>query len=241
MTGNADVRIRKSQAKLNMSGKETAAVGTLGGESTEILIKDAIVTINTTEYRCTKVDIKNGRKYIFMDKNNPIYLVRPTIELKEQALEYRNEHFLSGENIINGSELLDQTENYEEWLAAVTANTNKESVNENWVVTDTFFAIRKSDNKIIGIIDLRHTLNDFLKDFGNCGYSVRPSERGKGYATEMLRQIIGIAKKAGLSELHLSVERSNKASINVIQSNGGVYERSFTYESELADIYRIEI
>ena len=70
---------------------------------------------------------------------------------------------------------------------------------------------------------------------------MRPSERRKGYATEMLHQIIGIAKKAYLSELHLSVERSNKASINVIQSNGGVFERSFTYESELADIYRIEI
>lgn len=176
-----------------------------------------------------------------MDKNSPIYLVRPTMELKEQALEYRNEHFISGENIINGSELLDQTENYEEWLAAVTANTNRETVNKNWVVTDTFFAIRKSDNKMIGMIDLRHTLNDFLKDFGNCGYSVRPSERRKGYATEMLHQIIGIAKQVDLSELHLSVERSNKASINVIQRNGGVYERSFTYESELADVYRIDI
>ena len=176
-----------------------------------------------------------------MDKNSPIYLVRPTIELKEQALEYRNEHFINGEHIINGSELLDQTENYEEWLAAVTANTNPKTVNKDWVVTDTFFAIRKSDDKIIGIIDLRHTLNDFLKDFGNCGYSVRPSERRKGYATEMLHQIIGIAKRVGLSELHISVERANKASIHVIQNNGGVYERSFTHENELADIYRIEI
>ena len=176
-----------------------------------------------------------------MDKNSLIYLVRPTIELKEQALEYRNEHFINGENIINGSELLDQTENYEEWLAAVTANTSPETVNENWVVTDTFFALRKSDNRIIGIIDLRHTLNDFLKDFGNCGYSVRPSERRKGYATEMLCQIIGVAKEAGLSELHISVERSNGVSVKVIQSNGGVYERSFTHENELADIYRIAI
>ena len=176
-----------------------------------------------------------------MDKNSLIYLVRPTIELKEQALEYRNEHFINGENIINGSELLDQTENYEEWLAAVTANTSTETVNENWVVTDTFFALRKGDHKIIGIIDLRHTLNDFLKDFGNCGYSVRPFERRKGYATEMLRQIIGVAKEVGLSELHISVERSNEASVKVIQRNGGIYERSFTYENELADIYRIAI
>ena len=176
-----------------------------------------------------------------MDKNSPIYLVRPTIELKEQALEYRNEHFINGENIINGSELLDQTENYEEWLAAVTDNTNRETVNENWVVTDTFFAVRKSDGKIIGIIDLRHTLNDFLKDFGNCGYSVRPSERRKGYATQMLGQIKDIAKKAGLPELHISVERSNETSVRVIRKNGGVYERSFTHEGEPADIYRITL
>lgn len=45
---------------------------------------------------------------------------------------------------------------------------------------DPFFAVRKSDGRIVGIIDLRHTLNDFLKDLGNCGYSVRPSERKKG-------------------------------------------------------------
>ena len=72
-------------------------------------------------------------------------------------------------------------------------------------------------NKIVGIIDLRHTLNDFLKDFGNCGYSVRPSERKKGYATDMLRQILKVAKESGMDELHLSVERDNKPSIRTIK------------------------
>lgn len=170
-----------------------------------------------------------------------IYLTRPTIQLKEQALDYREEHFKNGELVINGSELLDQIENYEEWLSSVTLNTDPKTVNENWVVTDTFFAVRKSDHRIIGIIDLRHTLNDFLKDFGNCGYSVRPSERKKGYATEMLHQLIGVAKEAGMTALHISVEKTNIASIKVIEKNGGVYERSFTYEDELADIYMISI
>lgn len=57
--------------------------------------------------------------------------------------------------------------------------------------TEVFFAVRKRDDKIMGMIDLRHTLNAFLKDLGNCGYSVRPSERRKGYATVYLlkRQI----------------------------------------------------
>ncbi len=81
----------------------------------------------------------------------------------------------------------------------------------------------------------------FLKDFGNCGYSVRPSERKKGYATEMLHQLIGVAKEAGMTKLQISVEKTNTASIKVIEKNGGVYERSFTYEDELADIYMISI
>lgn len=127
-----------------------------------------------------------------------IRLVRPTLEYKSKALEYRQEHFDNGENIINGSELLDKTENYEEWLKSV-------------------------------------------KDFGNSGYSVRPSQRQKGYATEMLRQVLDVARGAGLKELHLSVEKENLPSVKTIVKNGGVYERSFEFEGEQADIYKIEL
>lgn len=167
-----------------------------------------------------------------------IRLVRPTEQLKEQAIKFRQEFFDNHETVINGSELFDKTDQYEDWLKAVTANTNIETVNVNWVVTDTFFAVDEK-GKIVGIIDLRHTLNDFLKDLGNCGYSVCPSERRKGYATEMLRLLLPIAKNAGMKELYLSVERDNKASIKTIVKNGGKHERSFEFEGEQADIYKI--
>ena len=165
-------------------------------------------------------------------------LIRPSKEHELQALDFKQEFFDNNERVINGSELLDQMDSYEEWLTSVTNNACEETVNPAWVITDTFFAVDKSD-KIVGIIDLRHTLNDFLKDFGNCGYSVRPSERRKGYATEMLKQILEVAKRSGMDELHLSVERDNEPSIKTIKSNGGVYERSFVFENEMADIYRI--
>ena len=68
-------------------------------------------------------------------------LVRPTLELKEKALDYRKEHFDNNEMIINGSELLDKMDSYEDWLKSVSDNTALDTVNPNWVVTDTFFAI----------------------------------------------------------------------------------------------------
>ena len=63
MTGSADVRIRKSSTTLNISGKEIAAVGTISGGNAEILINDAIVTINTTGYRCTCVGSLDENTY----------------------------------------------------------------------------------------------------------------------------------------------------------------------------------
>ena len=71
-----------------------------------------------------------------------------------------------------------------------------------------FFVIRASDKKIVGIADLRYELNEFLKNFGNCGYSVRSTERNKDYATEILAQICQKAKIYGLKHLQLSVEKA---------------------------------
>ena len=129
--------------------------------------------------------------------------------------------------------------NYE-WLKSVTDNTSSDTVNPSWVVTDSYFAFDEKD-RIVGIIDLRHELNEFLKDFGNCGYSVRPSERRKGYATEMLGLIIEHARRIGMDKLRLSVERSNEPSIKTILKNGGKYERSFIFEGEEAYIYLISL
>lgn len=167
-----------------------------------------------------------------------LILVRPTQDHKESALEFKKEFFDYGEKVINGSEMLDNMDSYEKWLSSVETNANPNLVSPDWVLTDTYFAVDESD-KIVGIIDFRHELKGLLVDFGHCGYSVRPSERKKGYATKMLSLILQVAKKAGLTYLLLSVERTNEPSVKTIIKNGGKYERSFEYEGEAADVYRI--
>ena len=167
-------------------------------------------------------------------------LTRPTAEMKEAALEYKKEHLSFGETEISGSELLDQMDSYEEWLATVTNNTSPETVNPEWVVADTFFAINEA-GRIVGIIDLRHTLNDFLQDYGNSGYSVRPSERRKGYATEMLRQVKEVARDVGMTKLHMATFCDNIGSVKTIIKNGGVPEREFMAEGKPARMYVITL
>ncbi|MBO4346738.1 MAG: GNAT family N-acetyltransferase [Lachnospiraceae bacterium] len=169
-----------------------------------------------------------------------IKLKRPVKEYENEALAFKQEFIDSGENTINGSELLDRMESYDEWLKTVTDNISEETVNPSWVVTDTYFAFDDND-RIVGIIDLRHELNDFLKDFGNSGYSVRPSERRKGYATQMLGLIVKRAEEIGLERLQLSVERTNEPSVKTIIKNNGKYERSFEFEGEEADVYIINL
>ena len=168
-----------------------------------------------------------------------IKLKRPIKEYEAEALAFKKEFIDNGEQTINGSELLDQMDSYDEWLKSVSDNTSQETVNPSWVVTDTYFAFDENE-RLVGIIDLRHELKGFLKDFGNSGYSVRPSERRKGYATEMLRLIIERAAEIGLGKLQLSVERTNEPSVKTILKNGGKYERSFTFEGEDADVYIID-
>lgn len=167
----------------------------------------------------------------------------PTEQHRERAEEFKREFFEAGEPVINGSALLDQLE-YADWLAKSRSNRNPQTVHDDWVVASTFFAVRKRDEKIIGMIDVRHSLdNDFLAKYGgHIGYAVRPTERQKGYATQMLRLALAYSKSLGIARVMLGCYSANTASIKTIEKCGGVCVETKPYaDGEPMRIYWIEI
>lgn len=99
-----------------------------------------------------------------------------------------------------------------------------------------------NDKEILGVINIRHTLTEKLKrKGGHMGFGIRPSERRKGYGTEMLKMALGKAKQLGLGKVLITCNKENVASAKVIQKNGGKLVSEELVENEIIQRYWIEI
>lgn len=167
-----------------------------------------------------------------------LMLVRPNETHKDMCMEYRQEHIDNGEQWINGSCGLIRYENYGEWLKRVTERKNIE------VTADTYFSIRKSDEKIIGTIQLRNYLNESLRKIGgHIGYGIRPSERGNGYGTQQLNLVLDEARILLIDKVMITCDKDNQASAKVAMKNGGLltWEGYVEEEKSIIQHYWIDL
>ena len=166
-------------------------------------------------------------------------LVFPRIEQKEKAIEYINE-FYEHESEINGSGGLDyflKESTYEKWLENVLKDIDIANVAENDVPKITYFCVREEDERIIGMVNIRLALTEFWeKEAGHIGYSVRPTERRKHYATDILSKALKIYDRMGIDEVLVSCEKENIASAGVIKKCGGVLKDEFFSETYKKDL-----
>lgn len=164
-----------------------------------------------------------------------LYLKNPSIDDEEEWVSYINEYKEDGHGIIPCG--FKDGMKYEDWLKRVNNESNG-ILEEDRVPASFYFLM--NDGRIIGSISIRHNLNnEFLKRYGgHIGYNVRPSERGKGYGTEMLYLALFKCKELGLSDVMITCKKDNIASAKVIEANGGkLYDE--VYISEEDDIFKI--
>ena len=138
--------------------------------------------------------------------------------------EYRAE-FLEHGDSMDGCSNLRRFEDMSQWYDWIRKAERPETCPPNWVPDTQFVGVRRSDRRIVGMLDIRQKLNEACLNFyGNIGYSVRASERRKGYATGQLRLAKEICRSMGLTRILISCHRENTASARTILHNGGLLE-----------------
>lgn len=171
-----------------------------------------------------------------------IYLVAPAQEHKEMVLAYKKEHMDNQEKHLHGSSLLDSYDNYEDWLTLLKNNQNIETLPEGWVVSSTFLVLNETKDMVIGMVDIRHSLNEMLRSFGgHIGYGVRPSCRRQGYATQILKEALTFCKSIGLNQVMVACDVANVGSSKTILKCGGILEKETTFEGKDILIYWNEV
>ena len=125
---------------------------------------------------------------------------------------------------------------YDRWLAYIASPAGT-----NWLgyakVADSVF-IAEVNGAPVGILQLRHELNEFLAaGGGHIGYAVAPEFWGRGYGSEMLRLGLLAMERLGVRPVLLCCAEDNVASRRVIEKNGGRYVDSRPWAGQIARRY----
>lgn len=171
-----------------------------------------------------------------------IRLIKPTIEYADDIMKFRQE-FLDSNDSFAGCGHLRNCLSADEWIKTLTMLENDETCPKDMVPSNTFIAIRLIDNRIVGIIDFRHHINHpILRVWGgHLGFSVRPNERKKGYAKEMLRQNLKNCINYGLGKVLITCDYDNIASEKTILANGGEFEKEIYVDGNKIKRYWIKL
>ena len=184
--------------------------------------KDRVASLREQFLNKKQEKVRIASRFSYSGEGN-MELRRPRLADKETVLEMMAE-FEKSQSAHDGG--FWDTENfvYEEWLEENLQAEAGLNIPENWVPAIQLVSFDVA-GQALGFLNLRLRLNDYLLEKGgHIGYSIRPSERGKGYAKESLRQGLQIAKEKNIKRALMTCSTENPASRAIILANGGKLE-----------------
>jgi predicted acetyltransferase len=130
----------------------------------------------------------------------------------------------AGENGFGGTPVFSSEMSLTEYLQQCIERTDVSKLLPGYVPRTVFWVIDEN-GEAIGMVRMRHCLNDGLRELGgHIGYYIRQEKRNQGYGKEALRLALVELKKIGEKRALLTVDMDNFSSIKVIEANGGIFE-----------------
>ena len=173
-----------------------------------------------------------------------LFFESPGMERKEEAIAFIREFSEYGSDINGCGGLNRYLEDYAGWLEKLREDERREPSEEK-VPARTYFLVRKPDNRIVGIMNIRLALNERLRRYGgHIGFSIRPTERGKGYNKINLYLGLKVCDQYGIGEVLLDADLDNPASWKTMEALCGTRIREY-FDDQYAHCtvvdYRIDV
>lgn len=170
-----------------------------------------------------------------------VKLVLPTENDEIEVMKFREEFETNGD-IMHGCNYLELYDDFNEWYKVLIESSSAETVKDGKVPISQFLVVSTEDDRLLGMVNIRHYLNDnLLKAGGHIGYSIRKSERQKGYANEMLSLALDECKKLGIDRALVTCDKANIPSSKTILNNGGILESEVEMDGELVQRHWIDL
>jgi predicted acetyltransferase len=111
-----------------------------------------------------------------------------------------------------------------------------------WVPASTYWLTTEDENRILGAINIRHDLTDYLRfRGGHIAYYVHHNERRKGYSTKMLGLGLEVCRDMNIERVLITCAKENVGSSKTIVNNGGILHSEDVDGEEQFQRYWIEL
>lgn len=172
-----------------------------------------------------------------------VRLVEPSMAYRHAYMDFYEDWMTEGTDAVVPWVVAQDPQDFEAYLAFLSSADSEEKLKDDaFVPHSTYWLINESE-EVVGAVNIRHRLNEkLLNSGGHIGYGIRPSRRGKGYASLQLAEALKITKTMGIDRVLIVCDEDNVASERTIRGAGGMLDSFFTKENgEVVKRFWVEI